>query len=869
MAFDIASFIVGVIVGLLAAILLPVRERVLAFRRATQERARAVKRFATRSADARYRQDLERDCQTMHLAGHLIPLTEIIVEPRFLPPPLLPDPTLSDERGSILDVVPQHHDLPFGYAPFNLETVTLEELAAGGRRLAILGMPGAGKTTALAAIALSALGKLEFESLEEIAEAVDAAVKEGMNEEEAEKIRQRRKEIEERALERLRQLQIAEEREAAEAGIEKVDWHTYTPMLIHLADVPMDPEVVGLRVDPAELLVRALQRRVGQVTQRTIPRFVYRRVAAGRALILIDGYDDLSSELREKKLAWLRRFVEMYPDNLIYATGPAEGYGPLLDLDFMPVFLRPWTDQDIRSLVEKWASAWPVIGRSSRRKLAVVPDERTIQRSAANTRARAPMDLTLKVWAAFAGDEPEPGRLGWYSAYMKRQLAPELSEAERSAIEVTAAHVLDDNGFNVTREALQTILTERFKGADGKSTLNIEGLIHTLTGASRLMATYPGDTLAFRHLPICSYLAAEHIAKDQTRDPADLLGLPAWREAFPFLAARTSMDRAVVAMLSAPPNLLVSNLFEVARWLPDAPESARWRGEAFKRLSRALMAPMQFPAVRERAMAALIASRDPNTLFVFRQALRTEDAQVRRLACLGLGALGTTEAIKDLASMLEDEAREVQLAAALALGAISSERAMEIMVQALVSGEEDLRRAAAEALAAIPGEGHSIIRDAAEDKDMMLRRAAVFGLRRIKAAWALVALYRLMLEDSQWYVRSAAEEAFGQARDPQATGLKRYPPTDQMGWLLGWAAGRGEGVPPGDPANQVLIRALQQGEPEFRRAAADTLGKIGYVPALKPLYIALRDREPSVRDSMFRALAGLQARLGAPLPAVS
>ncbi|MCZ7542806.1 MAG: HEAT repeat domain-containing protein [Anaerolineae bacterium] len=698
-------------------------------------------------------------------------------------------------------MVPQHHDVPFGYAPFNLETIAVDELAAGARHLAILGIPGIGKTTALAVIALNALGELTFETMEDIADAVDAAAKEaaGADDEEAARLRQRRKEIEARALARLRELRTGGDEEAGTA-VEGADWRALTPMLIHAADLPLDPEVVGETVDPAELLVRAIQRRVGPVTQRTIPRFVYRSVAAGRALVLVDGFDELSAALRAQKLQWLRRFVAAYPDNLIYVVGPAEGYGPLLDLGFTPVFLRPWTDHDMRTAVDKWATAWPAMAGGGRKRLAPTPDDRTLQRAAANTRARTPLDLTLKIWATFADDETEAGRLGWYGAYLRRQLGADLPDSARDAVEMAAAHVLDEGGFGLPRTQLQAYLTGQLAGADGKPPINVDDLLRDLAGRHRLMAAYADGVVAFRHGLICNYLAAECIARDEARDPADLLGRPAWRDAFPFLAARTSVDRAVVEVLSAQPDLLYTNLFEVARWLPDAPEgTARWRGEVFKRLSRALMAPTQFPAVRERALAALVSARDPNTLYIFRQALRVEDARVRTLACLGLGALGSTEAIKDLASMLADDARDVQLAAALALGAIGSERAMEIMVRGLVQGEEQVRRAAAEALAAIPTEGHSIIRDAADDEDMMLRRAAAFGLRRIKAPWALAALYRLMLEDAQWYVRSAAEEAFTQARDPQAIGLRRYPPTDQMLWLVSWAAARGEGVPPARP----------------------------------------------------------------------
>jgi HEAT repeat protein len=50
--------------------------------------------------------------------------------------------------------------------------------------------------------------------------------------------------------------------------------------------------------------------------------------------------------------------------------------------------------------------------------------------------------------------------------------------------------------------------------------------------------------------------------------------------------------------------------------------------------------------------------------------------------------------------------------------------------------------------------------------------------------------------------------------------------------------------------------------------AACTLGRLGHVLALKPLYAALRDRDASVRSAAYAALSDLQLRLGQPLPAV-
>jgi HEAT repeat protein len=264
----------------------------------------------------------------------------------------------------------------------------------------------------------------------------------------------------------------------------------------------------------------------------------------------------------------------------------------------------------------------------------------------------------------------------------------------------------------------------------------------------------------------------------------------------------------------------------------------------------------------------LVASRDKNIIFILRQALKAPDAHVRRLGCIGMGALGDGESIKDLGPMLTDSDPNVQLAAGLALGAIGTEAALETMLAGLIDGEQGLRQAVSEALAAIPGEGHAVLRDAMDSKDMQVRRAAVFGLARIKSAWAISLLYRALIEDEQWYVRNAAEQAFQRAERPEEVGVARHPEADALVWLVAWAAQRGEGVPAGPNARQVLIRVLQEGDPAVKAAAALTLANLGHVPALKPLYGALRDRDEKVRAAVYEALGDLQERLGQPLPAV-
>ncbi|MBE2182562.1 MAG: HEAT repeat domain-containing protein, partial [Anaerolineae bacterium] len=145
--------------------------------------------------------------------------------------------------------------------------------------------------------------------------------------------------------------------------------------------------------------------------------------------------------------------------------------------------------------------------------------------------------------------------------------------------------------------------------------------------------------------------------------------------------------------------------------------------------------------------------------------------------------------------------------------------------------------------------------------------AAVFGLRRLKTTWSLIAIYRAFLEDEQWYVRSAAQQAFMELQYGREFSLTQaYPPADQIQWLADWTAEQGEKLPGGDGATSMLVRALQDGDAEVRALAALNLGQLGSTGTLKSLYAALRDRSEDVRISAFRGIGHLAEYTGEPLP---
>lgn len=849
MGFDVENFGIGLLAGWASAYgVYRARHLISRAVQSASQQASNAQNYALQSADNRYVTDLMQFAENSHLAGRFVKLSEILVEPRFIPPSSLAAPPDDDVIRDIFRVVPRILDFPYLAAPYNLETLSIDELGTGDRALALLGRSGSGRTTALLTIALRSLGKVTFDSpVDKVQQRLDAEEAALNEKQRAVRIKERLT-IEQRAKERLAEEQgISFDADSdAQSKSSLPLFNRMMPVYVHLADVNVRDAEFGKEIDPAEPLVRAIQRQVGRVTASTIPRNLYNRLGRGQVLLLVDGYDDLPEGDRGRQLAWLKALMNEYKDNFFIVAGPSVGYGPLTQAGLTPVFLRPWSDGDIESSVNDWAEAWPGIAKS-RRTLAPKPDAAAVNRAKINNRALSPFELTLKTWANYANDTEVPGFEGWIRAYLSRTLPADQPISLILPQMAQAAALQLDEGY-ITQARLEEIVTGRAStpavqtddepdAEDEESTADskgnkkkeqeptsAQGKLLAMLRKSGLLVRYTGGKHQFRHAFVADYLASLVLKDAPAQIRIDKSNLPTWAQATAYSALHTPVDDLVRARMNAPADILQSKVLDIANWLPYASGDADWRGGYLKYLGNVFASPAQYPLLRERAAAALVSTRDKNVLYVFRQAARNASADLRRLACLGMGAVGDPEAVNDLVSLLQDQNNDVQLSAGLALGAIRTDEALNALVEAFTQGSEQLRQAVAETFADIPDEGYPILYDAMQDEEMMLRRASVFGLRRVKSGWALIAIYRAFLEDEQWYVRSAAQLAFQELQHGGDRGPKGYPPAEGITWLNQWANSHGENVPPGEGANQMLLKALQEGEPPIRQFAAVALG---------------------------------------------
>lgn len=881
MGLDFRDFGLGLAAGWVTAYgVYRARHLIGAATQTVTQGASSAQSYATQSSDTRYVNDMVRMAQSTHLAGKQVRLTEILVEPRFIVPPPLAAPPEDEVTHQVFHIVPNIPDLPYLQAPYNFETISIDDLSTGDRRLAVLGNVGSGRTTALMAILLRSFGELR------IKRQVDRIQQQMDSEEAALDEKQRAAKIKERVtLEQRAKERLAEEKGMAFEDGE--DNQTALPLLnrlmpvyVHLADLVTSVGILSQEVDPAEPLVLCVQQQLGRIAASTTPGSLYKRLKKGQTLILVDGYDDLLDAQRAVAIEWLAALMAEYGDNFFIVTGPALGYGDLTHrMGLTPIFLRPWSDRDVIQAVDNWSEAWPIVS-GTKRKPGVRPSQEIVDLVKSNNRRLSPAELTLRILHGFANNGEPAHMEQWLQAYLiQHTKAAQSFEALLPQITQLAALQLDEGFITLSRfieltggvepddSQLASEETQaQAKPKAAKKNTNPQAKLLAALHRSGLLVHRLGGRYQFRHPILASYLASLSLKDVAGEELVQRTSLNSWQQTIPYLAINRPVDEVVKARMTAAPDLMQNGVFEAANWLRYRRDEVDWRMSYLLNLSNMLLAVNQYPYLRERAAAALVATGDPAAISTFQQATKSILPQIRLLACLGLGAMGETETVKDIILLLSDSDANVQTAAALALGAIQTEESLTALVEAFTEGSEQLRQTASESFADIPVEGHPILRDAIEDEDMLVRRAAVFGLRRIPSTWAFIAVYRAFLEDKQWYVRSAAQLAYEAIQNRNNRGPNGYPPTESIIWLNEWATQRGENVAVGEEANAMLVKALHDNNPHIRTYAAANIGQLGIVGMTPALYMALRDRQSEVRSAAHRALSDLQAQIGEPFP---
>jgi HEAT repeat protein len=463
-------------------------------------------------------------------------------------------------------------------------------------------------------------------------------------------------------------------------------------------------------------------------------------------------------------------------------------------------------------------------------------------------RGFTPLEVTLHVWSSYVGDTRGGRPVDGLESFVSRFLSPnELKSAQASAL----AWLRSKSG----------ILTDR--------TLKRGTPIQDMVDAG-ILNHHIHNRYTFSQPNIGAYLAARSMASGEF-DPQVLeMGWHPSELTMSYYAAFGDISPVVEPNLNRQDDMLSYALLTMGSWIRHAAKKMAWRAEVLRRLAKVATDPNSPYGLRLRTVHVLSSTGDPTVAIFFRRLLSAENPSSRVLGALGIGGIRDEESVSLLITNINTKRNlHSRQAACLALAAIGTDEAMEGLGHILLESDEGVQIAAAEALACNPDEGFSMLRDAIEMKNLLTRRAAVFGLGRVPEDWSFEILETIQLEDDQWVVRGAAAEVLERHRNPPWKVKAPVKEVSELKWLQDFAEREGLGVAPGKAALEMVRRALNKGNDDEQVAALEAIAWTGGEDLALELMQALKAKEPHLRDAAFEALWQLDARgvdVGVKLP---
>lgn len=763
--------------------------------------------------------DTLRAVQRLHLGAPMFSLDEVLIPPRLVAPPVPPALYEFTPSQDITDfAIPYTADDPILASYYHAPSLSPADALAGGANLVITGLPGSGKTVALAYLATQL---------------------------------------------------IQSEPGSTSSG-------SLSPVMVHAADILAN----AAAAEPEDALLEALSPQISSIPPRRLPGFIRSLLTDGRCLLLLDGYDELSPIQSEPIARWLEQLIGRFPKIRVVTTAHPDTLGRLPALGFLAVPLAAWGPAQRLLLISRWSEQWNRHIAPKTTGMQPADPLLVIGWLLNATAGLTPLELTLKIWAALAGDPIGPGPLSAVESYLRRALASTHPKSRAGIEQLAAQAVLSGQSVIERRQAeswlggesspveTPTPPGEAGQAKDGER-IRASGVFPDLV-ACGLLIQHLGEHVSVLNPALLGYLAAHRLTG--LHHAGTLIASTEWAGRSTTLGYMAVLESGAEWTAEfyrqSDDDVLNRRLLTIGRWLRLAPEHLPWVAPTLRRLAGLIQNSDTPRGLKARILGILVQSGNPGIPMLLRQMSTASSPTLRSLAALGMGIVRDPKAGPELQRLLKENDSEIFNAAILALVAAGEKDGLEAVANLLISGNESQSRAAAEGLANHAEEGHPTLAEAAEVEDPGVRRAAVFGLGRIPQPWAIQILEKLRAEDTQWAVQDAANQML-QAAEPANRRLPRpLPVLTQLPWLLAFAAERGIGVAPGRPALEMLARVLREGNPDQIEAAVYYLQHRGDESFILPLYQIFFGRRDEIREQAYDALR-LLAAMGIELPSPS
>ncbi|MCB8990159.1 MAG: HEAT repeat domain-containing protein [Ardenticatenaceae bacterium] len=730
--------------------------------------------------------------QGYHLGRHLVALEKIYTPPRFLAPLPVDDPEhLLPASAQFNYIWPE---LATAVATPLVPEMTLRQLLRNGRRILITGTAGSGKTTLLAYITYLC---------------------------------------------------------AAATPAEPDDYLLLTlPAMLHLAELNLATE----ETDPLAPIITALRQRSSPLARPGIPDLLRQKLKADNLLLLLDGWDELADGMETAVFTWLHNLFTTHPNLRAIITTSPTGYGPLLSFGFTQTIIRPWDINELETFAEQWAK--PLENNPLSPERYWLP-------------GRSAHETSLRFWLLMQGHTAStahnPQRIyDLFTLYLKHAIAQTDETAPQASMEPfwqSMAYTLLSSGkLSLTANELTALATETLQYNMAQTDVNEVKALQKATLQHPFFVQDSNGSVRFLSKTWRDFLAAGYLVQQELTDvPASHVREEAWANVLRFYVAQVGAAALVKPLLhSQVSSPMRDGLFQAASWLPEAADSDKWRQQTLILLGQMTRQRTFAQVLRLRAAVALAQTAQPGTMTFVQQLLERSDRFLRQMGVVALSHLGWAEpeqVVEMLQNTLADGDGLVRETAVTALSWLATPLAETALLSALIEGDDNMRRVTAASLVHRGDFGRDILKEALEDEDVRVRRAAIYGLTRADDVWAEPLLAQVERQDSEWLVRTAATEALEMIRTRRKPSPWEPLQPRQLRWLSAYATMEGRVVPIGEATLPFVVQVMAQAtKPSVRAAAAMVLGQLLDEQTIPALETAVQDPDTQVQNTAFAIL---------------
>jgi len=753
--------------------------------------------------------------QSMHLLANLFPLDDVIIQPGIVPPPIHLSPDVPSVSTSLV-----HQELPYTpewpelVAAYSVKSIPVTEVLRGGVNISLLGQAGAGKTAALAYLCGQVARRAKNTSY----------------------------------------------------------LNDLLPVLLHARDlIEFSPkehtidQLIDIAVSYHE-----------DIPSGKLENLIRDHFSHGKVLVCLDGLDEFPRNMIQECHQFIAELLRQYPDTRLVITGPLDYIDGFYKLGTYPMIVNHWNRLQVSLFARKLAVAY-----FQKFETNLSEEEKELRTNSLlawikrQDETLTALEYSIQGISALAGINSGKTSFEILQSYVQ-QLVP--NNSTRASLEILAYQTIISENPIINRYEIAHYVPELIQNP--QSDTDVPQAAQTSTATVKptkalslvskriiLQPTNRGNVI-FTHPTFLGFMASNALIRNgQCQVVFDQPDWSAKELSLRYLAHLIDVSQYVKLDILDEGGPLYRKLFAVAHWMRECKTGAIFRPQIMRRLAQILNNENLSFTIRANAVASLVFANEKNIIGLFKQYCKTGSPSVKRLSALACGILDDESALTDLATLLGDEDEHVRNAATMAISIMSMPQAQDLTARILVQADENMRRVVAELVSLNPAEGKQTLKDGATYDDILVRRAAVYGLGLINEPWSVEILQKLQTEDGQWVIRNTAAQMLENQSGIDPHIPRQLPEPHHTPWLISYAARNDEGISPTASAVPLFFRVLTNGTDEEKIAALEYLSHQPDEGIVARMYDVIFQPESIVREYAIYTLWKLSLT-GLPFPSM-